>query len=66
MGQKQPQHTSMVAGPVCTDRAYPPEAYTYEDDVTTDGVAAVRERIGEGKKQRKLRVIDGFGQVLNA
>jgi hypothetical protein len=66
MGQKQPQHTSMGAGPVRTDRAYPQEAYTYDDDLTDEGIAVIRERTGEDKKQRKLRLIDGFGRVLNA
>jgi hypothetical protein len=66
MGQKQPQHTTMSVGPVRTDRAYPEEAYAYEDDVTSEAIAEIRARTGEDKKKRNLRLIDGFGQVLNA
>ncbi len=66
MGQKQPVHTTMVAGTGRIDRAYPPEAYTYDNDVTSEGIAEIRRRTGEDKKVRTLKLIDGFGRAFNA
>ena len=66
MGQKQPTYTATADSAVRTDRPYPPEAYTYDDDVTSEGIELIRARTGESNKTRKLKLIDGFGRVLNA
>ena len=43
------------------ERRYPPEAYTYDDDVTPEAVAAMREKASKVLAADEWEVVDGFG-----
>jgi hypothetical protein len=43
------------------DRRYPPEAYTYDDDVTPEAVATMRKKASKIIDSEKWEVVDGFG-----
>ena len=61
MAKKQGKPTVADGGAA---RAYPPEAYDYDDDVTPKGVAQIRERSGVDLSTRRVRLIDGFGRLI--
>jgi hypothetical protein len=61
MAQKKNNLTVANGGPV---RQYPPAAYGYDDDVTPEGIALVRERFGVDLSKLKVRQIDGFGCLV--
>jgi hypothetical protein len=66
MAQKKPATTAATNGGAGRDvRSYPPEAYTYDDDVTPSAVEALRKRANIDATKSSWKVIDGFGVVVN-
>lgn len=45
---------------------FPPEAYEYNDDVSKETVAKIREERGIDVSDDKWKVIDSLGQVVPA
>jgi hypothetical protein len=43
------------------DRPFPPEAFGYEDDVTGEAVASLREKAAATIQAEEWEVVDGFG-----
>lgn len=54
--------------PTMSDRGakFPPEAFEYNDDVTTEVVKKLKAERGVDTSDKRWRVIDGFGQVVPA
>ncbi len=44
----------------------PPEAYDYNDDVSSDMVAEIRAKRGVDVSSKKWKLIDSLGQVVPA
>ncbi len=66
MAQKKPKVTAQMSGGAVRDeRPYPPEAYTYDDDVTPAAIEALRARVTHDITAPGWKVIDGFGVVVN-
>lgn len=49
-----------------SDKKFPPEAYDYNDDVTTVTVEAIREERGIDVSAEKWKTVDALGQVVSA
>lgn len=44
----------------------PPEAYDYNDDVSSDTVAQIRAERGVDVSEKKWKLIDSLGQIVPA
>ena len=58
------QRTTKAAA-VGNGNQFPPEAYEYSDDVTTETVARIRDMRGVDVSQPKWKVIEAFGQIVH-
>jgi hypothetical protein len=47
-------------------KKFPPEAYGYNDDVSSDVVETIRKKRGVDVSSEKWKVIDALGQVVSA
>lgn len=66
MAQRKVTKTAHTNGSAGRDaRSYPPEAYTYDDDISTAAVEALRKRANIDPTKSSWKVIDGFGVVVN-
>lgn len=66
MAQKKPTRTATTNGSAGRDvRSYPPEAYTYDDDITPAAIDALKSRVSIDVSKSGWKVIDGFGVVVN-
>jgi hypothetical protein len=43
---------------------FPPDAYTYDDDVTEAAVKELRERASDRMKSADWELIDGYGRIV--
>lgn len=57
---------AMYAAANGSGKNLPPEAYDYNDDVSSDTVAAVRAERGVDVSNKKWKLIDSLGQVVPA
>jgi|JI81AbrownRNA_FD_contig_21_1435892_length_368_multi_10_in_0_out_0_1 hypothetical protein len=66
MAQKKPTQTAATNGGAGRDvRSYPPEAYTYDDDVSPAAIDVLKKRANVDVTKSGWKVIDGFGVVVN-
>jgi len=66
MAQKKPKVPAEMSGGTAREKLnYPPEAYTYDDDVTPAAVEFLRQRVTQDVSKPGWKVIDGFGTVVN-
>lgn len=62
-----PMRKTMAATPSSNgDRRFPPEAYTYDDDVTPQAVEVMRKKASKIIDSEKWEVVDGFGFSASA
>lgn len=59
---------TVASAPTSPDgnRRFPPEAYTYNDDVTPEGVEMLRGKAARIIESDEWDIVDGFGRVIYA
>lgn len=51
--------------PNANGKAFPPEAYVYQDEVTQKEIDSLRDKVGIDFSSDEWETIDGFGQVVH-
>lgn len=59
---KKAEYTTKSTVAVCS---FPPSAYAFDDDVTTEAVEELRKKAGKVIEKEEWEVVDGFGQVFH-